>query len=350
MHRSLNHKAMKKGKVILVIMIVLAAIIGIFLYGGYQTFSKEIAAMQSVQEVREGVFTLHYKGDYGFKGFLEQGGAKTDAQMATYIASSLSHGYYKPALTTPEGGCTTVNGSNFFARNFDWDQVGNYIILHTEPDDGYASIATSNLSFLGFGTDWKPSSMQEKFMAMASIYVPLDGMNEKGLCVADLVEIDGDIDVPDTEKPDLTIVGAIRLVLDYAANVDEAIQLLSQYDVFPSVSRMHHLSLSDASGHSVVVEWKGGELMATPTQVVTNHCLSAVSNNESIAESIQRFNMLTTEQLPITGVQQAEQAIQAASYPGETLWTVIYDQQALTATHYFGCQWEQPLTNNLSAK
>ena len=113
---------------------------------------------------------------------------------------------------------------------------------------------------------------------------------------------------------------------------------------------MHHLSLSDASGHSVVVEWKGGELMATPTQVVTNHCLSAVSNNESIAESIQRFNMLTTEHLPITGVQQAEQAIQAASYPGETLWTVIYDQQALTATHYFGCQWEQPLTNNLSAK
>ena len=113
---------------------------------------------------------------------------------------------------------------------------------------------------------------------------------------------------------------------------------------------MHHLSLSDASDHSVVVEWKGGELMATPTLVVTNHCLSAVSNNESIAESIQRFNMLTTEQLPITGVQQAEQAIQAASYPGETLWTVIYDQQALTATHYFGCQWEQPLTNNLSAK
>ena len=97
MHRSLNHKAMKKGKVILIIMIVLAAIIGIFLYGGYQTFSKEIAAMQSVQEVREGVFTLHYKGDYGFKGFLEQGGAKTDAQMATYIASSLSHGYYKHA-------------------------------------------------------------------------------------------------------------------------------------------------------------------------------------------------------------------------------------------------------------
>ena len=350
MHRSFNYKAMKLGKVILVIIIVLAAIIGIFLYGGYQMFKNEIAAMQSVQEVREGVFTLHYKGDYGFKGFLEQGGAKTDEQMATYIASFLSHGYYKPAVTTPEGGCTTVSGSNFFARNFDWDQAGNYIILHTEPDDGYASIATSNLSFLGFGTDWKPSSMQEKFMAMASVYVPLDGMNEKGLCVADLVEIDGNTDVPDTDKPDLTIVGAIRLVLDYAANVDEAIELLSQYDVFPSVSRMHHLSLSDISGNSVVVEWKDGELRATPTQVVTNHCLSDVSNSESITESLRRFNMLNEEHLPITSDQQAQQAIQASSYRGETLWTVIYNQQALTATHYFGCQWEQPLTNNLTAK
>ena len=341
---------MKLGKIIIISIIVLAAIIGVFLYGGYQMFKNEIAAMQSVQEVREGVFTLHYKGDYGFKGFLEQGGAKTDAQMATYIASFLSHGYYKPAVTTPEGGCTTISGSNFFARNFDWDQAGNYIILHTEPDDGYASIATSNLSFLGFDTDWKPSSMQEKFMAMASVYVPLDGMNEKGLCVADLVEIDGNTDVPDTDKPNLTIVGAIRLVLDYAANVDEAIQLLTQYDVFPSVSRMHHLSLSDISGNSVVVEWKDGELMATPTQVVTNHCLSDVSNSESITESLRRFNMLNEEHLPVTDKQQAQQAIQAASYPGGTLWSVIYDQQSLTATHYFGCQWEKPITNNLSAK
>ena len=335
-------------KIVLIIIIAIVAIIGIFLYGGYQMFSNEIAAMQSVQEVREGVYTLHYKGDYGFKGFLEQGGAKTDAQMATYIAGFLSHGYYKPNVTTPEGGCTTVTGGNIFARNFDWDQAGNYMILHTEPDDGYASIATSNLSFLGFGDDWKPTSSTEKFMAMASVYVPLDGMNEKGLCVADLIEIDGDTDVPDTDKPDLTIVGAIRLVLDYAANVEEAVQLLSQYDVFPSVSRMHHLSLSDRSGNSVVVEWEGGELKATPTKVVTNHCLSQVGDSESIAESIRRFNMLSAEHLPVANRQQAEDAIQAASYSGETKWTVVFDQQRLTATHYFGCQWEEPLTFSLT--
>lgn len=335
-------------KALLIIVVVLVAIVGLFLYGGYQMFNQEIAAMRSVQEVRKGVYTLHYKGDYGFKGFLEQGGAKTDAEMATYIASFLSHGYYKPNVTTPEGGCTTVSGGNLFARNFDWDQKGNLMILHTEPADGYASIATSNLSFLGFGVNWAPSSTYEKMMAIASVYVPLDGMNEKGLCVADLIEIDGDIDVPDTDKPDLTIVGAIRLVLDYAATVEEAVQLLSQYDVFPSVSLMHHLSLSDRNGHSVVVEWKHGELKATPTQLVTNHCLSEVGDSEDIAESQRRFNMLNADYLPVAGNDQAQQAIQAASYQGETLWTVIFDQQALTSTHYFDCQWDNPLTNSLA--
>jgi hypothetical protein len=96
------------------------------------------------------------------------------------------------------------------------------------------------------------------------------------------------------------------------------------------------------------VEWEGGELKATPTKVVTNHCLSQVGDSESIAESIRRFNMLSAEHLPVANRQQAEDAIQAASYSGETKWTVVFDQQRLTATHYFGCQWEEPLTFSLT--
>ena len=74
--------------------------------------------------------------------------------------------------------------------------------------------------------------------------------------MSDLLEIDGSVDVPDTEKPDLTIVAAIRLVLDYAEDTDAAVRLLSQYDVFPSVNSAHHLAISDINDHNVVVEWK----------------------------------------------------------------------------------------------
>lgn len=325
----------------------MVAVLVLIIVGGMRMFGNEISAIRSMQEVQKGIYTFTYKGDYGFKDFLEKGGAKTDAQMAEHIAEFLSHGYMKPTVEAPDGGCTTVTGNGVFARNFDWEPSPLCAIIKTEPADGYASVSTSNLTFLGFGEDWQPNSFMNKMMALAAVYVPLDGMNEKGVCVADLIEIDGDKQVPDSERPDLTIVGAIRLVLDYAATTDEAIALLSRYDVFPSVERMHHLSISDRSGHSVVVEWNNGQMQVTPTQVVTNHCLSEARLSNDTQESHQRFDMLTSRFLPLAERNSAQQAIQAASYPQATLWSVVFDQQSLTATHYFGCRWNEGIVSEL---
>ena len=64
--------------------------------------------------------------------------------------------------------------------------------IHTVPKDGYESISTICLDFPelrgGLGPD---GSMRDKFMVLAAVYVPLDGMNEKDLCVADLMVNDG---------------------------------------------------------------------------------------------------------------------------------------------------------------
>ena len=325
----------------------MVAVLALIIVGGMRMFGNEISAIRSMQEVQKGIYTFTYKGDYGFKDFLKKGGAKTDAQMAEHIAEFLSHGYMKPTVEAPDGGCTTVTGNGVFARNFDWEPSPLCAIIKTEPADGYASVSTSNLTFLGFGEDWQPDNFMNKMMALAAVYVPLDGMNEKGVCVADLIEIDGNKQVPDSERPDLTIVGAIRLVLDYAATTDEAIALLSRYDVFPSVERMHHLSISDRSGHSVVVEWNDGQMQVTPTQVVTNHCLSEARLSNDTQESHQRFDMLTSRFLPLAERNSAQQAIQAASYPQETLWSVVFDQQSLTATHFFGCRWNEGIVSEL---
>lgn len=326
-------------KIFIGLGVALVALIVVILAKGMEIYGNEIRAMMSMEEVQKGVYTFTYKGDYGFKDFLAKGGAKSDAQMAGHIAEFLSHGHIKTKVEAPDGGCTTVTGNGVFARNFDWEPSPLCAIIKTEPADGYASVSTSNLTFLGFGEDWQPTDFINKMKTLAAVYVPLDGMNEKGVCVADLIEIDGNKQVPDTERPDLTIVGAIRLVLDYAANTDEAIALLSRYDVFPSVELMHHLSISDPSGHSVVVEWKDGKMLVTPTQVVTNHCLNEARQSDRTTESHRRFDMITSDFLPLKGSSKAMQAIQAASYPQETLWSVVYDQQSLTATHYFGCQW-----------
>ena len=60
--------------------------LGVFVYGGWQMFGDELKAIKSLKMIQDRVYTFEYRGDYGFKAFLEQGGAKTDAQMAEYIA------------------------------------------------------------------------------------------------------------------------------------------------------------------------------------------------------------------------------------------------------------------------
>ena len=96
-----------------------------------------------------------------------------------------------------------------------------------------------------------------RMLAIASLYVPLDGVNEAGLCVADLEVNEGGMPDPDTEKPDLTVTTAIRLLLDKAGTVEEALALLEQYDIHPSGGISHHLAISDAKGSSVSVEFTG---------------------------------------------------------------------------------------------
>ncbi|MGM9749333.1 MAG: carcinine hydrolase/isopenicillin-N N-acyltransferase family protein [Candidatus Cryptobacteroides sp.] len=333
-----------KKKIVLTILALIAAAIGIFLYGGWKMFGDELKAIRSLKMIEEGVYTFTFKGDYGFKEFLEQGGAKTDAEMAVYIARFLSHGYMdipEPENLSVEAGCTSFQGDGVFARNFDFDDMGqNIVIVKTEPKDGYKSISTSTFAFLGYNPDWHPVAGMDGFVALATIFIPLDGMNEKGVCVADLIELDGDTSSVDTEKPDLTIVGAIRLVLDYAASVDEAVDLLEQYDVHPSIGRAHHLAIADAS-RSVAVEWKGGEMHVTPAPVLTNHCIWESRENDMTGES--RNRMYRIGNLSPKDAAEALDAARQASYDNFTLWSVVYDRAAQNGTWYLRCRWDYPI-------
>ena len=90
--------------------------------------------------------------------------------------------------------------------------------------------------------------------AIVSLYAPLDGMNEKGLAVSvNMIQDSASIN-QNTGKPDITTTTAIRLLLDKAANVEEALELLRQYDFHSSMGMMVHLALADADGRSVAVE------------------------------------------------------------------------------------------------
>lgn len=326
-----------------VLAIVLVAL-GLFCYGGWHLFGDELKAMRSLTKIDDGLYTYTFRGDYGFKQFLEQGGSKTDREMARYIAKFLSKGY----IQIQEGdevkfdaGCSTIQSPDLFCRSFDFGDKGQQmVVVRTYPDDGYASLSTSSFAFIGLGDEWYPESGMDKMTALATIYIPFDGINEKGLCVADLIELDADTADFDSEKPDLTIVGAIRLVLDYAANVEEAVELLQKYDIHKSIGWGHHLSIAD-SQRSVVVEWKSGQMHVTDTLLVTNHCLWEERVNPLADESRRRMSRLKALEMPSDN-STALAALQEAAYTEWTIWSIIFDRDNLAGTWFIRRDWEHP--------
>ena len=238
-------------KIVLIVLAVLLVAVVVVLAGVWSMFGEKVKAAQGVRKLEDGLYYMEYSGDYGFDAFLNKGGASSEAAMAQYITSFLSGGFMKTG-TNPvpqDFGCSTLTAGNIMGRNFDWEGANSSaIIIHTKPQNGYDSYSTSWFYFLGFGQNWKPEGFANQYMALAAIYVPLDGINEKGLCVADLVNGDNEQTHQKTDKVDLTTSTAIRLLLDRAATVDEAIELLEQYDMNSAVGMSHHIAISDASG------------------------------------------------------------------------------------------------------
>lgn len=351
---------MKKPKKILIIVIsiVLVSVIALSLILG-AVFGDKVKAVNSIEKLSDGLYYMEYEGDYGFDAFLSRGGAESQEDIASYMLFFLSGGFID--VDTEEVsfdfGCSTLttkktDGSYVMGRNFDYTGTNpRSMIIHTKPENGYESYSTTWLDFLGFGSEFAPESVKEKYISIASIYVPLDGINEKGLCVADLVNGDNEITSQNTEKVDLTTTTAIRLLLDKAANVDEAIELLKQYDMHSDIGRSHHLSISDSTGRSVVVEYVNGEMIVTDTPVVTNHYLSAgekfgVGNDESR----RRYDELLKKSNDTLSTDDMADAMESVSYEDETQWSIVYDIENLELDFYLQRQFENPLEFSIENK
>lgn len=186
-------KEMKKAKKVLGIILVAVLLLLVFLIiGGYFMFREQLTAMGTIKKLDDRVYTMRYEGNYGFDDFLAKGGAASDEVVGYYITEFLSHGFYSVEPETQKQGCSTVqaqgaDGEWLFGRNYDWEDA-TIMIVETKPENGYASVSTCNMDYLGFGEGYLPEGFTNQMMALASIYVPLDGMNEKGLCVAEYVD------------------------------------------------------------------------------------------------------------------------------------------------------------------
>ncbi len=344
---------MKKPVKILLIVVSAVLVTTLATAGlGWYVFADKLSAAGSVKKLADNLYYMDYKGDYGFQEFLDNGGAASEEEMANYIIFMMSGGFVK--LDTEEValdfGCSTLSvyGEDFslMGRNYDWQgDTGNAMIIHTDPDDGYESYSTTWLDFLGFGNGFAPEDFKSKYMSIAAVYVPLDGMNEMGLCVADLIAGDNEVTKQNTDKADLTTTSAIRLLLDKAANVEEAVKLLEEYDMNSSIGMAHHLAISDREGNSVVVEYVNGEMIVTETDIVTNHYLAegekfGVGNEESH----RRFEKIKDMKNSINSSGTMADCMESVSYESETQWSIVYDKRNLALEFYSQRNFDVPLS------
>lgn len=283
---------------------------------------------------------ISFEGDDFFEIFLESGGASADSDVVTFLAGKL--GTSGLSFGGNPFGCSTVavespEGEKIFGRNFDWNHC-DALIVKSKPESDYASISTVNTDFIQ-GISF--SSLPDEAKALIALYAPLDGMNEKGLTVSVNMISDSSTISQNTGKPDITTTTAIRLLLNKAATVDEAIELLKEYDFHASMNFMVHLAIADADGNSVVVEYINDEMSIVETPVVTNFYLSEGEKyGIGTQQSHTRYEILQERikqgSMTMEDVRDALSSVSKSNF-GEfesTEWSIVFNQTT-GEVHYY---------------
>lgn len=326
-------KVLKRTGIAIISIVILLLIVASIL------FQNELRSLLSLKRLDDyGMFQMVYYGDYGFDEFLKVG-AKKDADIEAFVTKRLLKGLPIDLGVTGDG-CTAFvvqneKGEILYGRNFDFAYAPS-LQLYTDPANGYASVSTVNLAYAGYSEAYLPDGLSlDSFLTLAGPYLPFDGMNEKGVAIA-LLAVPEAQPAYDENKVTLNTTASIRLVLDKAATVEEAIELLRQYNIYFSGDVQCHYLIADASGRSVIVEYYDDGLQVAQAdadyQIASNFI---AYNGLNIGEGFDEFKRYDTVKAAIEnngGSLSEEQAVSLLAEIGvrdgnldKLQWTALYN-------------------------
>lgn len=224
-----------------------------------------------------------------------------------------------------------------FGRNFDWDP-NPALIVHAAPPDGYASVSVVDLFHLIGGSTPPDLSAAPARRRMAhAVLAPFDGVNEKGLAIGMATSPEGGLPPSSPDRPDVNSVRVIRIMLDKAATVDEALAIMRRYDVDFTIGPQVHYLIADAAGRSAVVEYAGGRLNVIDDRMLTNIGMTGTSASQRRADP--RYRTLA-EGLPATRDWRDAMGLLQRVAQAHTRWSVVYDLTDATARVVAGRRWD----------
>lgn len=358
------------------ISFILSFILGVF-SSSTGMWGDQLNSLESLEKVSDNYYLMNYTYDYDLDTLLEsKTGNSTTVGLILYSVADIflqlnpedkeaiaELGLYvdidgklvsdtiKKLFGTFESfGCTTFNaktpaGDAIFARNYDYMDSPS-VTVWTDPEDGYASVSTVSLYFLGYTKDYKPDSLLTSLLTLIAPYIPVDGMNEMGLSVG-VLELETPETFQQTDKKDITTTAIIRNVLDKAATVDEAIEIFNKYDMHDllGVGCTYHYQVADANGDTAVIEYVNGETTVirpdeTGTLVATNFWLSE-GVDDPHGEGHDRYeiaNTMLAEKNYIVTEAEAMDILDAThientelhGFMCSTIWSVVFNNSAKT--------------------
>ena len=346
----MKRKQQKKSRIGVIAVCGVLLVILCIAAGMFGKLGLTVAGMKC--DAENGVYVINYREDYKLGQLLEEGGVTTQDELAKYLIRILLKGlpvnidYDVPSLACSTFIAGTPEGGWVFGRNLD-NQETDLAVVKTAPKDGYRSVSVVNLSFLGYDKSHTPEKLLDRIVAMGAPYFPLDGINEKGLAVG-VLQLQADATNQDTDKVDVDTTLAIRILLDRAADVEEAVTLLRQYDMHASAGGCYHFQIADATGRSVVVEYIGDEMTVVEKQngflAATNFYLSDVpfdyeaqgmDRYEGMKETLTEKGFILTKEEAMALLQKVALTGTAPDEQGRsysTQWSSVYDLNAPSLT------------------
>ncbi len=265
---------------------------------------------------RSPFYTMNFYGDYNFKDYLD-GRIEfpkldsTDAKIKCTCFAAMGNG-----------------DSMLFGRNFDYPN-SIPLLLFTHPKDGYASMSMTDLDYFGYGYKNLPDSFSNRRQLLKTPWLPIDGVNEKGVAIG-IMAVEKTEPPNNPDKRTINEAAVIRLVLDYAGSVEEAIELIQHYNVNTTLidPEPEHYLIADPTGKSVIVEF-----LENDTKIIRNQSPWQVATNfnvygKSISEIDDERYLLASAELKakLGNVSMNEAMVILKDVSGmNTRWSAVYN-------------------------
>ena len=332
----------------------------------YITDSEKLAMLHSMKDL-DGtgrLYEINYTADYMLDKVLAAGITKSN-DLFNYVAYLLFDNKPNESANVSYGaGCSAFavpdpKSKDFLmGRNYDYRHSNNTgyvatsaILVHTAPEGGKKSISmVDGLNLIYYGQGFYTDGNTDLSLLMGLPYAALDGINEDGFAIG-ILALKEEQTEQLSDKPKISPTVAIRLLLDRASTVEEAVAMLDNYamDMRGNGRSNYHYFMADATGDYAIVEYtipdgdsiprfmevlKGNDTLRCVTNFYVSPTMAGTTDGWGSSHGLDRYDTLRNNLL-INNYMLSEDAAmglleKVAQAPTEELtsqtqWSALYN-------------------------